>query len=652
MPKRSGGNRRGSHRGRGRGRGGHNRGGGRGRGGGGHGRNRHLIPSGYGFVYEPGKHNTFSDDDYEDDFPVFAQFGAVDDPNDDGFSKRRKRKGATTTQRAPLLGEDGLEFQPSRGNRGYGRTVAFTRATTLVQQEDDNNGMMDNDADHVTTTATTTTTNDSSNVPSTSNNSNIIVSSSGDEENNVEATGSSLGFYFDSTPSKVILNDDDEDDDGDLYDYNDSIPFNNISTTSNSKVFIRETRNGVTVDTPVDEPNRNHNNGNNNKRNNRKQKRQKKKIIPGDDIYIGSDSDSSDNGEYEHLFTSKQDDDIAAMRDYIENIQLDEDDEAAMRAFANGDVNSNYDNLPYDDESDDQDSIRNGGFHYISSDESIEEIDEDAFNRSAPHHHMMVTDDDDSLAEIDEETFRASLLNAMDDVPPSLHAGMRNRIHYNEKRAKKISKKEKRLEKQNQKGKKKDQQQTISIDMRKIDQRIQQFIRDESLSSYQFAPMSKMCRRQIHLLASAYNIKTESYGTGAQRMPLLQKTTNTQLLDDRRSIERFLQEAQATIDARSSILRKNRQMDPEPVGKGKKKGKKGKQRNKKEKQQDTDRPSSKPAHNSVVGAGADPINESNIGHRMLAAMGWKHGDSLGTNNEGIAAPIEVVIRKKRVGLGS
>lgn len=105
-------------------------------------------------------------------------------------------------------------------------------------------------------------------------------------------------------------------------------------------------------------------------------------------------------------------------------------------------------------------------------------------------------------------------------------------------------------------------------------------------------------------------------------MPLLQKTTNTQLLDDRRSIERFLQEAQATIDARSSILRKNRQMDPEPVGKGKKKGgKKGKQKGKKERQQDPDRPSSKPAHNSVVGAGADPINESNIGHRMLAAMG-------------------------------
>ena len=82
MPKRSGGNRRGSYRGRGRG--GHNRGS-RGRGGGGHGRNRHLIPSSYGFVYEPGKHNTFSDDDYEDDFPVFAQFGAVDDPNDDGI---------------------------------------------------------------------------------------------------------------------------------------------------------------------------------------------------------------------------------------------------------------------------------------------------------------------------------------------------------------------------------------------------------------------------------------------------------------------------------------------------------------------------------------------------------------------------------------
>lgn len=590
-----------------------------------------MIPSSYGFVYEPGKHNTFSDDDYEDDFPVFAQFGAVDDPNDDGFSKRRKRKGANTTQRAPLLGDDGLEFQRSRDNHGskngYGKAVAFTRATTIVQQQDDNNTTMDDD----------TTTND-----------NTIDISSGNEEDNVEATASTLGFYFDSTPSKLVLDDDNDDV---LDAYIDSRP--STTTNTSSKVFIRETRNGVTVDTPVDEPHRS-----NNKRSNRKQKRQKKKIIPGDDIYIGSDSDDSDIGEYEHLFASNQDDDIAAMRDYIENIQLDEDDEAAMRAFANVDVNSNYDNLPYDDESDGQDSIRNGGFTYISSDESIEEIDEDDFNRAAPYHHMMDTDDDDDddddddLEEIDEDTFRNSLLNAMDQVPPSLHAGMRNRIHYNEKRAKKISKKEKRLEKQNQKGKKKDQQPSLSINMRKIDQRIQQFIRDESLSSYQFAPMSKMCRRQIHLLASAYNIKTESYGTGAQRMPLLQKTTNTQLLDDRRSIERFLQEAQATIDARTSILRKNRQPDPEPPGKGKKKGKKGKQKNKKEKQQDPDRPSSKPVHNSVVGAGAEPINESNIGHRMLAAMGWKHGDSLGTNNEGIAAPIEVVIRKKRVGLGS
>ena len=36
-----------------------------------------------------------------------------------------------------------------------------------------------------------------------------------------------------------------------------------------------------------------------------------------------------------------------------------------------------------------------------------------------------------------------------------------------------------------------------------------------------------------------------------------------------------------------------------------------------------------------------PISESNIGSKMLKAMGWKEGDSLGKRADGILEPIQV-----------
>ncbi|KAG1462394.1 hypothetical protein G6F56_005528 [Rhizopus delemar] len=52
----------------------------------------------------------------------------------------------------------------------------------------------------------------------------------------------------------------------------------------------------------------------------------------------------------------------------------------------------------------------------------------------------------------------------------------------------------------------------------------------------------------------------------------------------------------------------------------------------------------------VVGSNAQPIASSNIGHRMLTAMGWKEGDSIG--NDGIKEPIIAIKRAKRSGLGA
>ena len=102
MPKNKG-SRGGSFRGRGRGgsRGG-GRGGGRGgrnnkyhgRGGGGGGRK--LYPTSQGFVYKVQSEYydpETSEDDLEDDFPLFGQFGAVDDPNLDPDIEILKAKG-------------------------------------------------------------------------------------------------------------------------------------------------------------------------------------------------------------------------------------------------------------------------------------------------------------------------------------------------------------------------------------------------------------------------------------------------------------------------------------------------------------------------------------------------------------------------------
>ncbi|XP_062939746.1 RNA-binding protein 5-like [Cynocephalus volans] len=48
----------------------------------------------------------------------------------------------------------------------------------------------------------------------------------------------------------------------------------------------------------------------------------------------------------------------------------------------------------------------------------------------------------------------------------------------------------------------------------------------------------------------------------------------------------------------------------------------------------------------------DGIDQSNIGNRMLKAMGWREGSGLGRKCQGITAPIEVQVRLKGAGLGA
>ncbi|KAI9287190.1 hypothetical protein BC943DRAFT_319211 [Umbelopsis sp. AD052] len=166
------------------------------------------------------------------------------------------------------------------------------------------------------------------------------------------------------------------------------------------------------------------------------------------------------------------------------------------------------------------------------------------------------------------------------------------------------------------------------------------------------APMAKYTRRQVHLLATAYNLKSKSLGSGNSRYPVLSKTERTFIPNDRKYIERFIAEAQSTLDITSNILRKHRTpniANSMPPSKSKRKTGQGKKEAGRNGSSPGDLPG--PSHGHIVAGNAAPINDQNIGHQMLAAMGWKQGDSLGTAGTGITVPIEAIVRKKRIGLG-
>ncbi|KAG2209046.1 hypothetical protein INT46_008447 [Mucor plumbeus] len=57
-------------------------------------------------------------------------------------------------------------------------------------------------------------------------------------------------------------------------------------------------------------------------------------------------------------------------------------------------------------------------------------------------------------------------------------------------------------------------------------------------------------------------------------------------------------------------------------------------------------------HGKEVASSSTPIASNNVGHRMLAAMGWKEGEAIGNNENGIKEPVKVFMRANRRGLGA
>ncbi|KAG0223409.1 G patch domain-containing protein 2, partial [Actinomortierella wolfii] len=131
-----------------------------------------------------------------------------------------------------------------------------------------------------------------------------------------------------------------------------------------------------------------------------------------------------------------------------------------------------------------------------------------------------------------------------------------------------------------------------------------------------------------------------STGSGKRRFPVLIKTDRTRMPLNPVKVSRFLQQGDKELTYLSAQFQgstnkkrdRGRNDDNNRGGRNHASGKRS-------------------VHGAVVGSDAAELSSDNIGHRMLAKMGWTPGVGLGATGEGITQPIEAVIRDKRRGLG-
>ncbi|KAK3829549.1 MAG: hypothetical protein JOS17DRAFT_219362 [Linnemannia elongata] len=180
-----------------------------------------------------------------------------------------------------------------------------------------------------------------------------------------------------------------------------------------------------------------------------------------------------------------------------------------------------------------------------------------------------------------------------------------------------------------------------------INDHIKEFVNNRSKVSLELPPLAKALRRRVHLLCEQYNLRSQSVGSGKNRFPVLLRTEKTKMPQAPIDLRKFMNagfgpRVQAEFDYRRDRRKSaggNNRRD------GKRGGGPGNDTNK------DPRDSARAVTGSVVGGTASEISKENVGHRMLAKMGWSPGVGLGASGDGITKPIEAVVRAKRRGLG-
>lgn len=164
-------------------------------------------------------------------------------------------------------------------------------------------------------------------------------------------------------------------------------------------------------------------------------------------------------------------------------------------------------------------------------------------------------------------------------------------------------------------------------------------------------PMGRVRRYQMHQLCGFYRLNSQSYGTGTKRYPAVNKSRHT-CLPSEEEAENFIAAVMGddVQEARSGKLNERvRYSDVRQHGIRDRKGTKKKRDHGGAFKSSTS--SSSPAQTGrLVAHDADPIGEENKGYHLLMKMGWS-GGGLGSQKQGIEAPIDALIKVNKRGLG-
>ncbi|OHE98571.1 G-patch domain-containing protein [Colletotrichum orchidophilum] len=147
-------------------------------------------------------------------------------------------------------------------------------------------------------------------------------------------------------------------------------------------------------------------------------------------------------------------------------------------------------------------------------------------------------------------------------------------------------------------------------------------------------PMDNHARKVIHELASKFNIKSKSTGSGDQRRPILHRTFRTAKFADEvfdiaiaRVGRKYFPRNDTTLRAAAQRQSARRGGAGGHAGVVYRDG-------------------------EVVGGSAPELSQENKGRTMLEKMGWSSGTALGAmNNKGILQPVVHVVKRSKAGLG-
>ncbi|KAK1709049.1 hypothetical protein BDP67DRAFT_546546 [Colletotrichum lupini] len=147
-------------------------------------------------------------------------------------------------------------------------------------------------------------------------------------------------------------------------------------------------------------------------------------------------------------------------------------------------------------------------------------------------------------------------------------------------------------------------------------------------------PMDNHARKVIHELASKFNIKSKSTGSGDQRRPMLHRTFRTAKFADEIFDVAIARVGRKYFPRNDTAVRAAVQRQSARRGGG------------------GGHAGVAYRDGEVVGGSAPELSQENKGRAMLEKMGWSSGTALGAiNNKGILQPVAQVVKRSKAGLG-